>query len=29
MAVAYQVQLRGMKPAGFDLFDISVPEQPR
>jgi hypothetical protein len=29
MAVAYQVQTPGMKPAGFDLFDISVPEQPR
>ncbi|WP_198298397.1 LVIVD repeat-containing protein [Bordetella genomosp. 8] len=29
MAVAYQVQSPGMKPAGFDLFDISVPEQPR
>lgn len=29
MAVAYQVQEAGMKPAGFDLFDISVPEQPK
>ncbi|CAM3714556.1 LVIVD repeat-containing protein [Bordetella bronchialis] len=29
MAVAYQTQSPGMKPAGFDLFDISVPEQPR
>jgi hypothetical protein len=29
MAVAYQVQLPGMTPAGFDLFDISVPEKPR
>ncbi|TMH65204.1 MAG: hypothetical protein E6H48_15010 [Betaproteobacteria bacterium] len=29
MAVAYQTQSVGMTPAGFDLFDISVPEQPR
>jgi len=29
MAVAYQTQTVGMTPAGFDLFDISVPEQPR
>ena len=29
MAVAYQTQLPGMKPAGFEMFDISVPEQPR
>jgi hypothetical protein len=29
MAVAYQVQQPGMQPAGFDLFDISVPERPR
>ncbi|MDB5890781.1 MAG: hypothetical protein JWP47_1612 [Polaromonas sp.] len=29
MAVAYQCQVPGMKPAGFDLFDISIPEQPR
>lgn len=30
MAVAYQIRgERGMKPAGFDLFDISTPEQPR
>jgi hypothetical protein len=29
MAVAYQVQVPGMAPAGFDLFDISVPEKPR
>jgi hypothetical protein len=29
MAVAYQTQTAGMKPAGFDLFDISVPERPR
>lgn len=29
MAVAYQVQAPGMAPAGFDLFDISVPETPR
>lgn len=29
MAVAYQCQSVNMKPAGFDLFDISVPESPR
>lgn len=29
MAVAYQVLEPGMKPAGFELFDISVPEQPK
>jgi hypothetical protein len=30
MAVAYQIRgERGMKPAGFDLFDISTPEEPR
>jgi hypothetical protein len=29
MAVAYQVAKFGMKPAGFELFDISVPEKPR
>ncbi|WP_198951318.1 LVIVD repeat-containing protein [Pigmentiphaga sp. NML080357] len=29
MAVAYQTQSPGMKPAGFDLFDISKPESPR
>lgn len=29
MAVAYQVAEAGLKPAGFELFDISVPEQPR
>jgi len=29
MAVAYQTSTTGMKPAGFDLFDISVPEQPK
>ncbi len=29
MAVAYQTQLPGMKPAGFEMFDISVPEKPR
>ncbi len=28
MAVAYQVQKHGQKPAGFELFDISVPETP-
>ncbi|WP_198952931.1 MULTISPECIES: LVIVD repeat-containing protein [unclassified Achromobacter] len=29
MAVAYQVSKPGLAPAGFDLFDISKPEQPR
>src|SRR5215467_10727549 len=29
MAVAYQTQKPGLQPAGFELFDISVPEKPR
>lgn len=29
MAVAYQVSRAGLKPAGFELFDISEPERPR
>ena len=29
MAVAYQCQKVGQKPAGFELFDITVPEKPR
>ena len=29
MAVAYQTQTIGSTPAGFDLFDISAPEQPK
>ena len=29
MAVAYQTSNVGLKPAGFDLFDISTPEQPK
>jgi hypothetical protein len=29
MAVAYQVSQLGLKPAGFELFDVSTPEQPR
>ncbi len=29
MAVAYQASAVGIKPAGVDLFDISIPEQPR
>ncbi len=29
MAVAYQVTRAGLKPAGFELFDISAPERPR
>ena len=29
MAVAYQTQKVGLQPAGFELFDISVPEKPK
>ncbi len=29
MAVAYQTQQPGQKPAGFELFDISIPETPK
>jgi hypothetical protein len=29
MAVAYQCQKTGQKPAGMELFDVSVPEKPR
>ena len=29
MAVAYQTQQEGLKPAGFEMFDISNPEKPR
>jgi hypothetical protein len=29
MAVAYQTQTVGLKPAGVDLFDISTPEHPK
>ncbi len=29
MAVAYQTQKVGQKPAGFELFDISAPEKPK
>jgi hypothetical protein len=29
MVVAYQVLEPGLKPAGFELFDIAVPERPR
>ena len=29
LAVAYQTQKVGQKPAGFELFDISTPEKPR
>lgn len=29
MAVAYQTQKAGQQPAGLELFDISVPENPR
>ncbi len=29
MAVAYQTQVPGLKPAGFELFDVGMPEQPK
>jgi len=29
MAVAYQASAPGITPAGFELFDVSVPEKPR
>src|SRR5215475_7744387 len=29
MAVAYQTQKAGQKPAGLELFDVSVPEKPK
>ena len=29
LAVAYQTQKKGQQPAGLELFDISVPENPR
>jgi hypothetical protein len=29
MAVAYQTKKAGMQPAGFEMFDISKPEEPR
>ena len=29
MAVAYQVLEPGLKPAGFELFDVSAPENPK
>jgi len=29
MAVAYQTKKWGLKPAGMDLFDISIPEKPK
>src|SRR3989441_10168487 len=29
LAVAYQTTRTGLQPAGFELFDISVPENPR
>jgi hypothetical protein len=29
MAVAYQASAVGIKPAGVDLFDVSIPEKPR
>lgn len=29
LAVAYQTKKAGMKPAGFELFDVSVPEKPK
>ena len=29
LAVAYQTKQPGMTPAGFELFDVSVPENPK
>jgi hypothetical protein len=29
LAVAYQTSQKGLQPAGFDLFDVSVPEKPK
>ena len=29
LAVAYQTQKKGQQPAGFELFDVSVPEKPK
>ena len=29
LVVAYQTQVPGLKPAGMDVFDVSVPETPR
>ncbi|MGH7247415.1 MAG: LVIVD repeat-containing protein, partial [Pseudomonadota bacterium] len=29
LAVAYQTKEQGLQPAGFELFDISTPENPR
>jgi hypothetical protein len=29
MAVAYQTQKTGLTPAGFELFDVGVPERPK
>src|SRR3954470_21476405 len=29
MVVAYQTQVPGLKPAGVDIFDITVPESPK
>jgi hypothetical protein len=29
LAVAYQTQLPGQRPAGFELFDVSRPEEPK
>ena len=29
LAVAYQASSPGMKPAGFELFDVSTPEEPK
>src|SRR5436190_12180211 len=29
MVVAYQTKTVGLKPAGFDVFDIAEPERPR
>ena len=29
LAVAYQTQKAGQQPAGFELFDVSIPEKPK
>ena len=29
LAVAYQTSQKGIQPAGFDLFDVKIPEQPK
>src|SRR6266850_6998889 len=29
LAVAYQTSQKGIQPAGFELFDIKIPERPK